>query len=94
MIALVFSNALPPLLVIGYVRCRKLHKETWGGWSFQSLDEWWLYMKLAIPGLLMLVLEWSAFEILNFLAGALGEIELAVNIIWFQLAVVVFMVML
>ena len=92
MISLVISNILPPLFVIAYVWCRKLHKKTWGGWSFQSLEEWVLFLKLAIPGLLMLVLEWSAYEVLNFIAGALSETELAVNIAWFQIAVIIFMV--
>ena len=91
-IALVISNILPSFLVIAYVWYRKLHKETWGGWSFESLEEWWQYMKLAIPGLLMLILEWWGFEILNFLAGGLGKTELAVNIVWFQIAVILFMV--
>ena len=92
MTALVISNIIPPLLVIGYVLCRKLHKETWGGWSFESLEEWWLYIKLAVPGLLMVVLEWSAFEVLNFIAGSLSETALSVNIMWFQLLIILFMV--
>lgn len=92
MIASVISNILPPLMVIGYVWCRKLHKDTWGGWSFESLEEWGQYMKLAVPGMLMLVVEWSSFEIVNFIAGALGETELSANIVWFQLLVILFMV--
>lgn len=91
-IALVTSNILPPFMVIGYVWYRKLHKETWSGWSFQALEEWGLYMKLAIPGMIMSVLSWVAFEIIHFLAGALGEVELAVNIVWYQLMVILFMV--
>ena len=90
--SLVISNMLPPLMVIGYVWFHKLHKETWGGWSLESLEEWWLFIKLAVPGMLMLVLEWSSIEIVNFLAGALGEMELAVNIIWYQLLVLPYMV--
>ena len=89
---LVFSNILPSLLVIVYVWCRKLHKETWGGWSFQSLEEWGLYLKLAVPGFLMIALEWWGLEILNFLAGALGETELAVNIVWYQLLYILYVV--
>ena len=91
-VCLTISNILPPLLVIGYVRCRKLHKETWGGWSFESLQEWWLYIKLALPGMLMVTLEWAAFEVVNLVAGILGETELAANIVWFQLAVILYMV--
>ena len=91
-IALIISNMLPPLLVIGYVWCRKLHKETWGGWSFQSLEEWWEYIKLAVPGLFMIMLEWCSFEILNFLAGALSETALSVTIVLYQILVIIYMV--
>lgn len=90
--SLVISNILPPFLVIGYMWCRKLHKETWGGWSFQALEEWVLYLKLAIPGMFMMVLSWWAFEAMHFLSGALGEVELAVNIVWYQLMCILFMV--
>ena len=40
----------------------------------------------------MMVLEWSAFEVLNFIAGSLSETALSVNIVWFQLQVILFMV--
>ena len=79
-------------MVIGYIWCRKLHRETWGGWSFQALEEWGLYFKLAIPGMLMTMFSWCAFEIIHFLAGAMGEVELAVNVVWYQLMVILFMV--
>ncbi len=74
------------------MRCRKLHKETWGGWSFECLEEWWIFIKLAAPGLLMNVLEWWAFEILNFLAGIIGEAQLAANVVLFQVVFLVYMV--
>ncbi len=92
MIALVISNILPPFMVIGYVWYRKLHKETWGGWSFESLEEWGLYMKLAIPGVLVVALEWWGYEILSFLSGALGETELAANVVWYQLLYIIYWV--
>ena len=92
MISLVVSNLISPLLVILYVWCRKLHKETWSGWSFESLEEWWQYIKLAIPGLLMVTMEWCGFEILNFLAGTISENALSVNIVWFQALVILYMV--
>ena len=90
--SLVISNILPPLMVIVYVRCRKLHKETWGGWSFECLEEWWLFTKLAVFGMLMIVIEWWSVEIVNFLAGALGENELAANVVWIQLLLILYVV--
>ena len=65
---------------------------TWGGWSFESLQEWWLFTKLAVPGMLMVILEWGAFEAVNFLAGVLGETELSANIVWFQVVELLYIV--
>lgn len=91
-IALVISNSLPSLMVIVYIWLRKLHRETWDGWSFECLEEWRLFIKLALPGLLMNVLEWWGFETVSFLAGALSETELAANVVWFQIIVILYMV--
>ena len=91
-VSLVISNMLPPLMVIGYIWFRKLHKETWGGWSFEALEEWWLFFKLAVPGFLMTAIPWIAFEVVNFISGSFGEEELSVNIVWYQLLVIMFMV--
>ena len=90
--SLVISNILPPLMVIVYVWCRKLHKETWGGWSVECLEEWLLFIKLALPGMLMVALTWCGFEAVNFLSGALGETQLLTNIVWYQLLVILYMV--
>uniref|UniRef100_A0A671NA95 Multidrug and toxin extrusion protein n=1 Tax=Sinocyclocheilus anshuiensis TaxID=1608454 RepID=A0A671NA95_9TELE len=60
-----------------YIRWKKLHVETWGGWSCGSLQEWDGYMKLAIPSTMMLCFEWWIYEVGGFLAGMLGELDLA-----------------
>ena len=39
------------------------------GWSRECLTEWGPYMSLAIPGMLMLCVEWWTYEIGSFLAG-------------------------
>lgn len=51
-----------------------------------------MYIKLAVPGMLMLSLEWSAFEVANVMAGILGDTELAASIVWFQLLIILYMV--
>ncbi|XP_073673839.1 solute carrier family 47 member 4 [Garra rufa] len=60
-----------------YIRRKKLHVETWGGWSCDSLQEWDGYMKLAIPSTMMFCFEWWIYEVGGFLAGILGELDLA-----------------
>ncbi|RXN13744.1 multidrug and toxin extrusion 1-like protein [Labeo rohita] len=57
------------LLLFAYIRWKKLHVKTWGGWSTAALQEWGSYMKLAIPSTLMLCFEWWIYEIGGFLAG-------------------------
>ena len=86
------STCLPTLLIIFYIRVRNLHKLTWGGWSFESLEEWLEFLKLAIPGLIMFSLEWWSAEIANFIAGYISKNELAANAAFFQAASIVYMV--
>lgn len=91
-IALVLSECLPPILVIFYIRVRNIHKLTWGGWSFESLNEWGQFLKLALPGMIMLCLEWWSAEVTTFIAGTISEEELAANSVWFQTMVIFYMV--
>ncbi|XP_068590805.1 multidrug and toxin extrusion protein 1-like isoform X1 [Cebidichthys violaceus] len=74
-----------------YICCRGLHKATWGGWSQDCLQEWGPFIKLAIPSMLMLCLEWWMFEIGGFLAGVISEVELGAQSIAYELAVIAYM---
>ena len=49
------------------------------GWSWESLEEWGQFLKLGIPGMIMLFLEWASFEVSVFIAGTINEVELAIN---------------
>ena len=49
------------------------------GWSWKSLEEWPQYLKLGIPGMIMLFVEWISFEVSAFIVGTIDEVELAVN---------------
>ena len=92
MIALVISTCLPPVLAIFYIRIRKLHEMTWVGWSLESLNEWGQFLKLALPGMAMMCLEWWAIEAASFVAGTISEEELATNAAWFQATYFIYMV--
>ncbi|XP_028255897.1 multidrug and toxin extrusion protein 1-like isoform X2 [Parambassis ranga] len=74
-----------------YICLKGLHKATWGGWSLDCLQEWGPFVKLAIPSMLMLCLEWWMFEIAGFLAGVISEAELGAQSITYQLAVIAYM---
>lgn len=79
------------LLLFGYIRCRKLHEKTWGGWSTDCLQEWGSYMKLAIPSAFMVCFEWWIWEIGGFLAGVLGEVDLAAQHIMLEVGAITYM---
>jgi len=69
-------------LLIAVTSMSSMHKQnaTWGGFqpravfNFESCLE---FLKLAIPGILMISTEWAAFEIVALAAGRLGELSLA-----------------
>ncbi|KAL7844560.1 hypothetical protein SRHO_G00230990 [Serrasalmus rhombeus] len=79
------------LLLFSYIRWKKLHVRTWGGWSTASLQEWDSFMQLAIPSTLMLCFEWWIYEIGGFLAGMLGEEDLAAQHILLELGSITYM---
>ncbi|XP_061129829.1 multidrug and toxin extrusion protein 1-like [Syngnathus typhle] len=74
-----------------YINWKGLHKATWGGWSVDCLQEWGPFVKMAIPSMLMLCLEWWLFEVGGFIAGIISEIELGAQSVTYQLTVVAYM---
>ncbi|XP_024145077.1 multidrug and toxin extrusion protein 1 isoform X2 [Oryzias melastigma] len=85
------SQFLLAVLLFVYICVKGLHKATWGGWSLECLQEWGPFVKLAIPSMLMLCLEWWIFEVGGFLAGMIGEAELGAHSVAYQLAVIAYM---
>ena len=86
------SQLLALVFLLLYIRLRGLHRKTWDGWSWSSLREWWPFLRLGLPGMLMICLEWWAFEIGTVISGMLGETELAVNSVLFNTLAIVYMV--
>uniref|UniRef100_F6VZF7 Multidrug and toxin extrusion protein n=1 Tax=Ornithorhynchus anatinus TaxID=9258 RepID=F6VZF7_ORNAN len=68
-----------------YVRWKKMHVQTWGGWSSECFQEWDVYIKLGFPSMIMLCIEWWTFEIGSFLAGLINVAELGAQAIIYQL---------
>ncbi|KAK3523998.1 hypothetical protein QTP70_017513, partial [Hemibagrus guttatus] len=89
--AICISQFSIALLLFGYIHWKKLHVSTWGGWSMASLQEWDSFMKLAIPSTLMLCFEWWIYEIGGFLAGMLGEEDLAAQHVLLELGAITYM---
>ncbi|XP_028976538.2 multidrug and toxin extrusion protein 1 isoform X1 [Esox lucius] len=79
------------VLLYCYIVSQDLHKATWEGWSADCLQEWGQFIKLAIPSMLMLCLEWWTFEIGGFLAGLISEVELGAQSVVYQLTIIFYM---
>ncbi|KAI1893290.1 hypothetical protein AGOR_G00122180 [Albula goreensis] len=78
-------------LLYGYIRWRDLHKATWAGWSTECLQEWGAYIRVAVPSMFMLCLEWWIYEIGYFLAGLISEVELGAQSIVYAVSNVAYM---
>ncbi|KAL6471177.1 hypothetical protein MHYP_G00198270 [Metynnis hypsauchen] len=87
-----FAQVFSCVAIFAYIRLKKLHVKTWGGWSSESLQDWGAYMKLAIPSTLMTCFEWWIYEIGGFLAGMLGEVDLAAQHVVIMLAYINYMI--
>ncbi|TNN13146.1 Multidrug and toxin extrusion protein isoform 2 [Schistosoma japonicum] len=63
---------------------------TWKGWTNELWLDWGNWFKLAMPGVLMITLEWSIFEVGSIISGTLGERELATQTILFNIESICF----
>ncbi|ELU04321.1 hypothetical protein CAPTEDRAFT_117112, partial [Capitella teleta] len=68
-----------------YIYATGVYKLTWGGFSWHFLDGWYTFTKLGVCGILMVTLEWVAFEVTVLLAGILGETELGAQGVVFNI---------
>ncbi|XP_063060408.1 multidrug and toxin extrusion protein 1-like [Engraulis encrasicolus] len=74
-----------------YTVCKGLHKKTWSGWSKECFQEWGVYIRLAIPLMVMMSIEWWTFETIAVLAGWISETELGTQSIIYELSNLAFM---
>ncbi|KAG5982640.1 hypothetical protein E4U55_001620 [Claviceps digitariae] len=75
-IAVAITETLLPILLFLYVVLVD-GKQCWGGFSRRALSNWWVMIRLALPGMIMVEAEWLAFEIMTLLAGRFGTEYLA-----------------
>eukprot|EP00071_Canis_lupus_P020511 XP_013969118.1 multidrug and toxin extrusion protein 2 isoform X6 [Canis lupus familiaris] len=62
------------------------------GWSRQCLQDWGSFFSLAIPSMLMICIEWWAYEIGTFLMGLISVLDLSSQAIIYELATIVYMI--
>ncbi|KAI4942244.1 hypothetical protein J4E91_010218 [Alternaria rosae] len=75
-IAVSITENVLPLLLFLYVRFIDGY-QCWGGFDRRALRNWMPMVKLALPGLIMVLAEFLAFEILTLSSSWLGPTELA-----------------
>ena len=75
-ISVAIIHWLLPLSLFLYVRFVG-GMECWGGFSKAAFRNWGPMIRLAVPGLIMVLAEYLAFEILTLAAARLSETELA-----------------
>uniref|UniRef100_K3WXD8 Polysaccharide biosynthesis protein C-terminal domain-containing protein n=1 Tax=Globisporangium ultimum (strain ATCC 200006 / CBS 805.95 / DAOM BR144) TaxID=431595 RepID=K3WXD8_GLOUD len=81
-IARTLGNIVLPLLLIPYFKLYPHHLTQWwcDGWSLK--EAWFhvgLFLHLGIPGMLQMVMEWWAFEIISLMAGVLPNSLIAMS---------------
>nr|XP_013812066.1 PREDICTED: multidrug and toxin extrusion protein 1 [Apteryx mantelli mantelli] len=86
------SQYTQAILLFLYVWWKKIHVETWGGWTRDCLQDWGSFIHLAVPGMLMMCIEWWTFEIGSFLAGLLSVVELGAQSVIYELSCAAYMV--
>ncbi|XP_002737052.1 multidrug and toxin extrusion protein 1-like [Saccoglossus kowalevskii] len=84
-LALVASVWILLLVMLLYIKIANLHKETWAGWSTESLYDWNKVLVLGIPSAIMICIEWWSWEIVTFMSGTINETQLAVSVIIYQI---------
>ncbi|XP_064636391.1 multidrug and toxin extrusion protein 1-like isoform X2 [Lineus longissimus] len=80
------------LATLAYILYSKVYELTWPGWTFEAFEEWGLFLRLAIAGLLMLFLQWLSLEIGTILTGTLGKVEQGAQSILFQIEAINFII--
>ena len=90
-IAVVVTDNLLPLCLFLYVRC-VAGMDCWGGFSGQAFKNWGPMIKLALPGLVMVLAEYLAFEVLTLSASWMGMEQLAAQCVLLTVCCVIFQI--
>ncbi|CAO3586916.1 unnamed protein product [Absidia cylindrospora] len=75
-IATSFSYWLMLILLLAYIRFVD-GLEAWGGWTRECLSDWGPFIRLGLPGVVAVSVEWWSFELSALAASYLSTIDLA-----------------
>lgn len=88
-LAVALSNTLQPLMLLLYINLFARHTlECWPGFSrTKAFQNWGQMIKLSVPGILMVLSEWLAFDILTFSSSWISTQALAAQSVVIAVAV-------
>ncbi|CAO3586101.1 unnamed protein product [Absidia cylindrospora] len=75
-IATSFSYWLMLILLLAYARFVD-GRDAWGGWTRECLSDWGPFLRLGLPGVVTVAVEWWSFELSALAASYLSTIDLA-----------------
>lgn len=90
-ISVAVTDTLLPILLFLYVRFVD-GRQCWGGFSRRALSNWWIMIRLALPGMIMVEAEWLAFEIMTLLSSRFGAEYLAAQSVVATLASITYQI--
>lgn len=90
-IAVAITDNLLPVTLLGYVLLVD-GRQCWGGFEQRALKNWGPMIKLAVPGLVMVLAEFLAFEILTLAASYLSTTHLAAQSVLSTLTALTFQI--
>ncbi|KAK1831393.1 ethionine resistance-conferring protein 1 [Podospora conica] len=90
-LAVALTQNLMPLLLFLYVWLVE-GSDAWGGFRRAALRNWGPMIRLALPGMVMVVAEWLAFEVLTLASGRLGTATLAAQSILMTVSAITFQI--
>ncbi|KAG6963279.1 hypothetical protein JG687_00006650 [Phytophthora cactorum] len=74
------GNITLPLLLIPYFYYHPDHlSQWWSGWNFKEAVAHVVFLRLGVPGCLMMTMEWFAFELLTLMAGVLPNAVVSIS---------------
>ncbi|XP_064634876.1 multidrug and toxin extrusion protein 1-like [Lineus longissimus] len=91
-IAQVLGHSTFTIGTILYILVSKKYEETWGGWTLDAFKQWGIFIRYALPGMFMLMLDFMCFEIGTFTAGLLSQEDLAAQAVILQLGTMAYQI--
>ena len=91
-IALGISQYAALVILLAFIWIRKLHKEAWGGWSWECLKGWGEYVTYGLPGMVILVAEMAIYEAGILVVGLTGSLQQSILVVLFNYYYILFIV--